>query len=83
MENNDRVSFYAWQRGIDTQEHPLDDSAPWLTPAQRRRVKHKDNSPKTHGHDGLLVVEGDKVRRQPCQHCSPPARTPRRVGGTR
>lgn len=87
MENNDRVYVYAARHGSVTGGHTdevaLMKSDSWLTPAQRRRVSHKGNSPKTHSHNGLVVVDGDDVRRQPCPRCSPAPRPRQAVGGTR
>lgn len=56
-----------------------------FTAAQRRRLKHKLNSRKTHSHAGLLVVvqEDGTVRRHPCERCNPPAKQVRTVGGVR
>jgi hypothetical protein len=55
----------------------------WLTPAERRRLRHKRNSRKTHSHEGLLVTldEHGTPRLQPCSRCSPPKRKRQLVGG--
>lgn len=60
-------------------------AAGWMTPAQRRRNRHKGNSPKTHSHEDLLVVvDGDgKARRLPCEKCNTPPRRVPRVGGVK
>jgi hypothetical protein len=43
------------------------------TPAQRRRLKHKEHSSKAHSHEGLplIVAEDGTVRRARCSCCSP------------
>ena len=43
-----------------------------LTPAMRRRLRHKENSRKTHSHAGLPEVhlpDSDYTRRVPCGKC--------------
>jgi hypothetical protein len=94
MENEDRLVNYQMTNtgtGRDLRERMEEyiqrDDRPYppvLTPPQRRRMKHKKNSPKTHSHDGLVMVDADgKVRRQACTRCNPRGRQPRAVGGVR
>jgi hypothetical protein len=79
MENNDRAYLYRVQHG-----NPQRAEASWLTGPQRRRLKHKGSSPKTHSHNGLLMVQQDgTVRRQSCSRCSSAPRPRPAVGGTR
>lgn len=56
----------------------------WLTPAERRRMRRKNGSRKTHSHEGLLLTEVSEGnwRRSPCPKCSPVPRKLPRVGGT-
>lgn len=97
MDFSDRLAAYAdrhvsasgqavilWPEDIDGVKTEKDYS--WLTPAERRRLRHKRNSPATHSHEHLLVVldeDGMPRRRQPCPRCSPPSQQKPRVGGVR
>ncbi len=72
MDNIERMQLYRLiHRGPD--EPTTWSAAKKLTPAQRRRLRHKENSPKTHSHDSREVVElaDGKVRLVPCWRCSP------------
>jgi hypothetical protein len=84
METRERLEAYADRHAGHGQAVPLEIAGDWLTPRERRRIRHKANSRKTHSHDALLVTldEDGTPRRQPCPRCSPPKRTQRRVGGT-
>ncbi len=57
-----------------------------LTPARRRRLKHKEKSRKTHSHVGLPEYLVDRattqVKRVPCERCSPKSKKHIRIGGS-
>jgi hypothetical protein len=86
---NERLEAYSAQHARAGRPAMLDGPEaktgyPWLTPAQRRRLNHKNHSAKTHSHVSLLLADADgNVTRQVCTRCNPPARRRQAVGGTR
>lgn len=87
MTNEERLEAYAERRAVRGQAVTIRQDLephqqPWLTSAERRRLKGRPDGT-THSHEDLLVVvDGDgKARRQPCPKCNPRPRLKRRVGG--
>lgn len=72
MLNAQRLANYARQAGVFfPQAGPARGKMPGVTPAQIRRMKHKQFGLKTHGHAKIVDADGNKI---PCSICKPAAR---------
>lgn len=84
MDNAERLEKYCLANGARGRKVIIPISEAGLSPAQRRRLKHKEKSRKTHDHRDLPVYQPDKIeaytRRAPCAKCAPRPRV-KLVGG--
>lgn len=75
MENSERLATYLKIRVSLDQLVVVSEDNKLLTPAMRRRLRHKKNARKTHSHKDLPEYQPDRnyayTKRTPCPKCHP------------